>query len=493
MIFPEMLLEEGKIYTVSELSLGIKSHLEKNFSYVWVKGEVSDFSKASSGHIYFTLKDNLSRIRCVWFIRNQTGAGQKFDPLTGEVFDKPRAAPSELLKNGIEILCAGKISFYSGGGQCELIIEFVNPIGEGAITLEFERLKAKLFQAGYFDQANKKPLPFLPEKIALITSLHGAAIHDFLRISQNRGLAAKIRIFPVAVQGAESATQIAQAFYCINQQEWAQVIVLIRGGGSLEDLHVFNDEAIAEAIHKSNIPVLTGIGHEIDRSIADFTADVAAVTPTHAAQVLWPLQDDLWQRVDLLQQKLIDNMENFLLAQHKRLFQSCKLLNLLNPSNKIKNNSLHLKNLLTNLNRNFKFLLLNKEKEVSSLETALNKLSSVNQFILTKENKIAELQKKVLNIINNKIFKNEYKFDSLNKILVLKYKSFLDYKINKLTNLKSRLEALNPQMPLKRGFALLYRQDSLITSINHCHINNTLTIKLDDGELEVIVKNIKKN
>ena len=292
-------MQDG-ILTVRALTEQLRRSLEGRFPFVWVRGEVSNLSRPGSGHIYFSLKDQDAQLQCVWFRGQQRQAeqGQAFDPLTGEVFDTPRPSPLELLRNGLDLLCAGRISVYAPRGQYQLLVELVQPTGQGLLAQAFEERKRKLAEAGYFAQERKRPLPWNPQRVALITSPSGAAIHDFLELAQNRGCGAEIRLFPASVQGEEAAPEIIRALDEINAQGWAQVIVLIRGGGSLEDLWAFNEEAVAEAVFCSRLPVLAGIGHEVDVTLADLTADLRAATPSHAAQLLWPLRAELRQRLD---------------------------------------------------------------------------------------------------------------------------------------------------------------------------------------------------
>ena len=286
------------ILTVRELTEQLRKSLEGRFPFVWVRGEVTNFSRPGSGHVYFSLKDQDAQLQCVWFRHMQRQNDQSFDPLTGEVFDKPRPSPLELLRNGLDVLCAGRISVYAPRGQYQLAVELVQPAGEGLLAQAFEESKRKLAGLGYFSQERKRALPRDPQRIALITSPTGAAIHDFLELARMCGSGSRIRLFPTLVQGAEAAPAITRALAEANAQNWAQAIVLVRGGGSLEDLWPFNEENVAQAIFESRLPVLAGIGHEVDVTRADMTADMRAATPSHAAQLLWPLRAELHQRVD---------------------------------------------------------------------------------------------------------------------------------------------------------------------------------------------------
>ena len=292
-------MQDG-ILTVRALTEQLRRSLEGRFPFVWVRGEVSNLSRPGSGHIYFSLKDQDAQLQCVWFRGQQRQAeqGQSFDPLTGEVFDSPRPSPLELLRNGLDMLCAGRISVYAPRGQYQMLVELVQPAGQGLLAQAFEERKRRLAEAGYFAQERKRLPPWNPQRVALITSPSGAAVHDFLELARDRGSGAQIRLFPASVQGEEAAPEIVRALETANEQNWAQVIVLIRGGGSLEDLWAFNEESVAEAVFHSRLPVVAGIGHEVDVTLADMTADLRAATPSHAAQLLWPLRAELRQRLD---------------------------------------------------------------------------------------------------------------------------------------------------------------------------------------------------
>lgn len=302
------------VLEVRELTRAIKGTLEGSFPFVWVKGEVTNLSRPSSGHLYFSLRDAEASIATVWFKGNQ-GAADSFNPLTGEVYeDGPRPSLAEKLDNGMEVLCAGRITAYPARSTYQLIIEIMQEAGKGRLQLEFELLKARLAQQGYFDTARKRPLPASAKRIAVITSPTGAAIHDFLRIATTRGLPGEVRIYPTIVQGDDAPKQIAACINTAASAGWADVIVVIRGGGSLEDLWAFNSIEVADAIFNSVVPVLAGIGHEVDFSLADMTADVRAATPTHAAQILWAERRELMQALDETELKinrLIEQKINF--------------------------------------------------------------------------------------------------------------------------------------------------------------------------------------
>jgi exodeoxyribonuclease VII large subunit len=266
------------IYTVSALTREIRDRLETYFSLVWVSGEVSNLRQPLSGHYYFTLKDAGSQLRAVLF----KGSHQHM-----------RVKPQE----GSQFLCRGRLTVYEPRGEYQLIVDYLEPLGQGALAQAFEVLKTRLKDEGLFAPELKKPLPFLPRKIALVTSPTGAAVKDFLRLLGQRCPNVEVLIYPVKVQGAEAAGEIAQALKDLGAYPGVEVIVLARGGGSLEDLWPFNEEVVARAIHRCQTPVVSAVGHEVDFTIADFVADRRAPTPSAAVELVAPDKAELKRRL----------------------------------------------------------------------------------------------------------------------------------------------------------------------------------------------------
>jgi len=307
------------ILSVTDLTQALKDVLEAEFPFVWVRGQVTNLARPASGHMYFTLSDADAALPVVWFKNSQgrgskgtggdsAGMAEKIDPLTGEVLEPGRDVPAALA-DGQEVLVAGRVTVYAARGAYQLVAELVQQSGVSDLALAFEALKRKLADKGWFDEARKKPIPANPARVALVTSPQGAAVRDFLRLAAERGTGAQIRIYPALVQGDAAPAQLAAQLDAANADGWpgggrADVIALIRGGGSLEDLWAFNTEMVAEAMIRSKIPVVTGVGHEPDVSIADFVADRRFSTPSAAASGLWPLRADLMQAVDGLEADL---------------------------------------------------------------------------------------------------------------------------------------------------------------------------------------------
>ena len=266
------------IYTVSALTREIRDRLETYFSLVWVSGEVSNLRQPLSGHYYFTLKDAGSQLKAVLFKGNHQHL--RFKPQEGSQF-----------------LCRGRLTVYEPRGEYQLVVDYLEPLGQGALAQAFEALKTRLQAEGLFAPELKKPLPFLPRQIAVVTSPTGAAVRDFLRLLRQRCPNVAVLIYPVKVQGAEAAGEIAAALNDLGAFPGVEVIVLARGGGSLEDLWPFNEEVVARAIHRCPIPVVSAVGHEVDFTIADFVADKRAPTPSAAVEMVVPDKAELKRRL----------------------------------------------------------------------------------------------------------------------------------------------------------------------------------------------------
>jgi exodeoxyribonuclease VII large subunit len=279
------LFAEKRILTVSRLTALIRGVLEENFDHVWVEGEVSNLAAPSSGHLYFTLKDSGAQIRCVMF--RASARALKFR-----------------MQNGMGLILRGRLTVYDQRGEYQLVVEYMEPKGIGALQLAFIQMKERLAKEGLFDESHKKPLPLLPYRIGLVTSPTGAAIHDILKILKRRYVNVETLIYPVKVQGEGAAGEIAEAIRDFNLYGKVDVIIAGRGGGSLEDLWPFNEEIVARAIYNSRIPVVSAVGHEVDYTIADFVADLRAPTPSAAAELVVRNKAELAAEVDNLSRRM---------------------------------------------------------------------------------------------------------------------------------------------------------------------------------------------
>jgi len=308
-----MMTLQQAIYTVSQLNSEARALLETAFTQIWVEGEISNFAAPHSGHWYFSLKDEKAQIRCAMFRNSQQNLG--FTP-----------------KNGAQVLVRARVSMYEARGEYQLIADFMEERGEGKLRRAFEALKKKLETAGLFDEKYKKPIPIYPKQIGVITSATGAAIRDILTVLQRRCPHVPVIIYPTLVQGAAAAPAIVSAIQLANQHNQCDVLILARGGGSLEDLWPFNEEIVAQAIFQSQLPLISGVGHEVDFTIADFVADIRAPTPSVAAEMatldkadlLLALKRDAQRITRQVQLKLtrdkqqLDWLEKHLAQQHPK-------------------------------------------------------------------------------------------------------------------------------------------------------------------------------
>lgn len=301
-VFPDTAKSRNKILTISELTRKVRGSLEQEFFNIWVVGEVSNVKRPSSGHVYLTLKDVNAQLQAVMF---KTRANNlKFE-----------------IKDGMEVLAFGSVTVYEARGQYQLIIERMEPKGIGALQLAFLQLKERLEKEGLFDPAHKKQLPLLPKRIAIVTSLTGAAIRDIINVINRRFARVEILIYPVKVQGEGAAQDIARAIGDLNTIPDVDVMIVGRGGGSLEDLWAFNEEVVARSIYSSKIPVVSAVGHEIDVTISDLVADKRALTPTEAGELVVPRYDQLQDTVEKIKTRLVRALYNRILVERTTLLR----------------------------------------------------------------------------------------------------------------------------------------------------------------------------
>lgn len=312
-----MELQRPRIYSISELTAELKTLIEGTFTGVWVEGEISNFKHHTSGHMYFTLKDDRGQLRAVMF--RGSNRGLQFRP-----------------EDGLAVVVFGNVTIYEPRGEYQVYVEFMEPKGLGALQLAFEQLKTRLEAEGLFDSARKRPIPLLPEKIGLVTSPSGAAIRDILQIIHRRFANVKILILPVRVQGEGAASEIMEGLEVLNKREDLDVIIVARGGGSIEDLWAFNEEPVARAIYASRTPVISAVGHETDFTIADFVADVRAPTPSAAAEMVISRKAELIQRVDDFVSRLVSYMRYRVERSGERFRSLDRHLRLVSPLERIK-------------------------------------------------------------------------------------------------------------------------------------------------------------
>ncbi|MBR3789927.1 MAG: exodeoxyribonuclease VII large subunit [Clostridia bacterium] len=349
------------VYSVTELNNFVKSLLDNNESLksVFVTGEISNFKNHYSGHMYMTIKDEGGAIKAVMF--SSYASRLKFVP-----------------ENGMKVIIFGSVSLYSKDGSYQLYITDMQPDGIGALNLAYEQLKEKLSKEGLFNQENKKTIPAFPQKIGVATAPDGAAVRDIFSILKRRFPLAEIVFCPVAVQGASAAPEIAKAIKIFNEKSACDVLIIGRGGGSLEDLWAFNEEVVARAIFESQIPIISAVGHETDFTIADFVADLRAPTPSAAAELSVPDIIELKSELLGLKQHLTVLIKNKLNYEREYLENTEKRLSILSPTNKILNSRQELSNLYEKIVNSIELKLNNEKSKISVLSGKLNALSPLD-------------------------------------------------------------------------------------------------------------------
>ena len=403
---------ERTVYSVSELNRTIRGLLESQFPLLWIEGEISNLAEPASGHIYFTLKDAKAQVRCAMF----KGRKQllRFKP-----------------ENGQQILIRAKVGLYEARGEFQLIAEHMEEAGDGKLRREFEELKTRLAEEGLFDEALKQDIPELPKCIAVITSGTGAAIRDVLSVLKRRFPAIPVQIYPVAVQGENAAPEISKALYRASRSKSCDVILLVRGGGSLEDLWAFNEEQVARAIVLCDVPVISGVGHEVDVSIADFTADQRAATPSAAAELVSPNQQTYIHKFQSYQQQLIRQIQNRLerLNEQSRWLQS--RLKTQHPSSQLMQQNQQLDDLVESLQSAFQSITSEKKHQLKyNIQSLLN--NRPDQFI--------DYQKAQL--------------EDLSSRLVYASQLGIENRQIQLANLSRTMQAVSPLNTLARGYSI---------------------------------------
>lgn len=398
------------IYSVSELTIRIKSMLEAEFPLVWICGEISNLRTPASGHCYFTLKDESAQISAVIF------RGQ---------YRQARL----MLEDGLSIIGLGRLSVYEPRGAYQIILEYLEPAGLGALQLAYEKLKNRMASEGLFDPRYKKPLPFLPAKISLITSPTGAVVHDIITVLSRRFPNLWIEIVPVSVQGPRAEAEICAALELVNARADADVIILARGGGSLEDLQAFNSEAVAMTIFNSVIPVISAVGHETDVTISDFIADLRAPTPSAAAELVVPEKSNLEKRIVELDRSLRAGIERHVEKLNQNLKQISKRLQ--DPKKKIQDAWLRLDDFSSRLERS---LALHVKHAADLLRRLRRHLDALTPQARAREYK-KQLQLNISNLLKN-----------ISILISNKRSSSREQTV--------KLEAMNPLAILKRGYSV---------------------------------------
>ncbi len=437
---------DKQIFTVSEIALIVKDLLEQAFPSLWVQGEISNL-KNYGNHLFFTLKDEKAQIRCVLFRGYYNSL--KFNP-----------------KDGMSVIVRGNLSLYEARGEFQLIANYMEPLGMGLLKLAFEELKEKLSKKGYFDESRKKKLPLLPQRIAVVTSPKGAVIRDILNILKRRFHNMEILIVPVKVQGEGAKEEIASAINFINERlsDRIEVIILARGGGSLEDLWAFNEEIVADAIYHSKIPIISAIGHETDFTIADFVADLRAPTPSAAAELVVQKKDEI-ERLIFLHFKRLKNA----ILKHTALFKK-----------KIIAEERALKSPIMNL----------KMRIIRAYELKDRFLSSISLKISSQKKSLESLEKRLYLLSPVKlIMKKRERINSLNERLKDLISLGLIRKRECISVLAGKIDVLSPLKVLSKGYSITFDEKSrVIKDASIVGIGEKIRVKLFKGSLEAEVK-----
>ncbi len=434
------------IWTVSALNFEVKRMLNQGMGTLWIEGEISNFARPASGHWYFTLKDDKAQCRAAMFRGRNQRVG--FEP-----------------QNGQKVLLRAQVTLYEARGEFQLVVDHLEDAGVGELMRRYEQLKAQLGQEGLFDTALKKPLPPHPRKIALVTSPTGAAIRDVLSVIGRRAPHIPVVLFPTQVQGETAATQIREALARVAAYGECDVVLLVRGGGSLEDLWCFNDEALARDIAAFPLPLVSGVGHEIDFTIADFVADLRAPTPSVAAESITPDINELMQGLDDRIGRLYGQVEWRLQQARERLGYLQKALQQQHPTRQFEQLRLRLQHASESLLQRIRAML---QRDCHRLQLCRSTLAQ-NDPRLTIARRHEHLGQLLL----------RHEAAMQQKLLMAKHRVDLQLR---------SLDALSPAKTLARGFATVSKDDKLVTSVKQLAGGDEIEITLRDGKTGAIVK-----
>jgi exodeoxyribonuclease VII large subunit len=442
------LFRERRVLKPVQLNVLARDLLESSFSQVWVEGEISNFSRPASGHLYFTLKDDRAQVRCALF--KQKAMYLRFQP-----------------RDGLQVLVRGRLTLYEARGDYQLVLEHMEEAGEGALQRAFVELKAKLSAEGVFDDARKRPLPAYVHRLAIITSATGAAIRDVISVLSRRFPLLHVDVLPVAVQGDGAAKEIRQMLASANASQAYDVIMLTRGGGSLEDLWAFNDEALARDIAQSKTMVISAIGHEIDFSLSDFAADIRAPTPSAAAELLVPDKLDLSARTAQFKTRLEMAQKRLLQNRQQSLDQHYLRLRLYDPQTRMAQTRARLLQTRHYLAKNFQLLA---QAKMARLRLAMARLERLHP--------------------RQQLQNHQLRLGSLNQSMHNAAARQLQNKTGHLRELGRGLSAVSPLATLSRGYSIIRKQhDGMVVRDSHCvKKGERLIAQLQTGTIDLEVK-----
>ncbi|TOG46698.1 exodeoxyribonuclease VII large subunit [Vibrio parahaemolyticus] len=434
------------IFTVSRLNAEVRLLLENEMGIVWLVGEISNFSAPVSGHWYLTLKDSRAQVKCAMFRGNNR-----------RVTFKPA--------NGNQVLVKARLSLYEPRGDYQLIIESMQPEGDGRLQQEFEELKMKLAAEGLFAQTNKLPLPEHPKRVGIITSKTGAALYDILDVLKRRDPSLPVVIYPTMVQGDDAAIQIAQAIGRANSRNECDVLIVGRGGGSLEDLWCFNNEILARTIAASQIPIISAVGHEVDMTIADFVADVRAPTPSAAAELVSRDNSHKDQSLVAKQHKLASAMRYYLAQQKQQSAQLLHRLERQHPSYQLQRQSQQLDELDMRLRRAMQRFIDTRQQAVERKHHRLQ-LNSPIKHLAQQKSRLERVEHKLMDAMDR-------------KLLTMRHQ---------LAIATEKLDTVSPLATLKRGYSITQTdQGKVVTSADDVKTGDLLVTRLANGEIHSTV------
>jgi exodeoxyribonuclease VII large subunit len=435
---------DREVITVSQLNGRARVLLEDVFSNIWVEGEISNLARPASGHVYFTLKDSGAQVRCALFRQNAQRVRQ-------------------VLKDGAAVKVRGKVSLFEGRGDYQLILDTLEPAGDGALRMAFDALKVKLDAEGLFSSERKVALPAHPQRIGIVSSPTGAVIRDIISVFRRRAPQIQLTLIPTAVQGREATAQIVRALRLADARGF-DAIILARGGGSLEDLWCFNEEAVARAVDACVTPIVSAVGHETDVSISDFVADVRAPTPSAAAELLAPDASDLQRRLDSLQRRLVLRMHNRL--AHERLRVEGLTRRLRHPGERLRQQAQRLDDLDMRMRRAFERQMTARAHRLAQLQTRL----------------AGQHPDRVLRLLKQRL-------DGLAERLPRAMRDTLKDRRQQLQSQVQTLHVVSPLATLGRGYSILLDEHGqAIRSAEQTQRGQRLIARLGEGELEVRVE-----
>jgi exodeoxyribonuclease VII large subunit len=441
------LMPERKIWSVGELTARIRDLLARNFTDILVQGEISNFRPAQSGHFYFTLKDDKAQVRCVFFKNQQRG--MKFRP-----------------EDGLKVTVRGSVSVYEARGEYQIYVESLEPAGIGALQLAFDQLKKRLEAEGLFDPARKKELPLLPQRIGLITSPTGAAVRDVVRILRRRFPNVHLTLYPVRVQGEGAAAEIVEALKYFNRKRLADVILLARGGGSIEDLWAFNEEVVARAISASLIPIISGVGHETDFTIADFVADVRASTPSAAAELVVQTRREFDRHITDLQETLGQRMRYRLSVLSRRVHELSARRAFQRPRDLLRQQRQRADEMTSRLTHGLR----------SRLEQARKRFTAAHVRIVSFD-------------LRAKIGRMHIRLERIAAELGVRADRLLRAKRERLERLRLQLDERSPLRVLERGYAIATdAAGKVLRSAEQVAVGDVVSVQLHRGRVIAEVK-----